>query len=212
MTVGDLYNMFLLLEMADRDEDSDFVFDPSGDGSDPLVITGVSLDEDGDVCLESDVRVGKALSARELARAMSQFDSAMTVYFVLIDASGETVLYNIKEGGTRDRLDPDLRIVSASDLAAALRSYPSGSIPHFETGTIYYTINSVYLDEYGCICLESNEIDELDNYPASMLLEEFDADPEAGVCFYDDDSGEYYGILTDSCRPGTGGDPWFKIR
>lgn len=210
MTVGDLYNMFLLLEMASKEDDSDFVFDAADGG--PLPITGVMLDEDGDVCLESDVRVEKPLSSRELADAISQYDEGKTIYFILIDENGERELYNIKDGGTKDRLDPDLKMTPSRELADILRQYPSESIPHFETGTIYFTINSVYTDEYGCLCLESNEIEELDNYPVSLILEDLEANPEAEAYLYDDEAKEYYGIHSDERRSGPEGNPWFKIR
>ena len=45
-------------------------------------------------------------------------------------------------------------------------------ILHFESGTINFTVNSIYEDGEGCICLESNEIMELDDYPVGQLLED----------------------------------------
>ena len=53
MTVEELTNIFLRLEMADKAKDSEFLFGSSEEGVDPFPITGVILDDEGDVCLES---------------------------------------------------------------------------------------------------------------------------------------------------------------
>ena len=39
--------------MADKAKDSEFLFGSSEEGVDPFPITGVILDDEGDVCLES---------------------------------------------------------------------------------------------------------------------------------------------------------------
>ena len=71
MTVEELTNIFLRLEMADKAKDSEFLFGSGEEGVDPFPITRVVLDEDGDVCLESDDRIEEGLSAAELAEAVS---------------------------------------------------------------------------------------------------------------------------------------------
>ena len=53
MTVEELTNIFLRLEMADKAKDSEFLFGSSEEGVDPFPITGVILDDEGDVCLEA---------------------------------------------------------------------------------------------------------------------------------------------------------------
>ena len=52
MTVEELTNIFLRLEIADKAKDSEFLFGSSEEGVDPFPITGVILDDEGDVCLE----------------------------------------------------------------------------------------------------------------------------------------------------------------
>ena len=95
MTVEELTNIFLRLDMAGKAEDSEFLFGSSEDGVDPFSITGVFLDEDGDVCLGSDERKEYGLSATELAEAVSVYDGNKTIYFVHIDSEGESTLFNI---------------------------------------------------------------------------------------------------------------------
>ena len=63
MTVNELTNIFLRLEMADKAKESEFLFGSSEEGVEPFPITGVIIDEDGDVCLESDDRIEEGLSA-----------------------------------------------------------------------------------------------------------------------------------------------------
>ena len=46
MTIEELTNIFLRLEMADKAKDSLFLFRSSEKGVDPFPITGVILDED----------------------------------------------------------------------------------------------------------------------------------------------------------------------
>ena len=213
MTVEELTNIFLRLDMAGKAEDSDFLFGSSEDGVDPFSITGVFLDEDGDVRLESDERKEYGLSATELAEAVSVYDGNKTIYFVHIDREGESTLFNIKDGGTKDRDSDDLRIISAKRLVEALSTFSIDAILHFESGTINFTVNSIYEDGHGCICLESNEIMELDDYPVGLLIEELSHWPEGiGVYFYDDDSREYYGIYPDEIRTDEKGDVWIKVR
>ena len=53
MTVEELTNIFLRLDMAGKAEDCDFIFGRSEDGEDPFPITGVVLDDEGDVCLDA---------------------------------------------------------------------------------------------------------------------------------------------------------------
>ena len=60
MTVEELTNIFLRLEMADKAKDSEFLFGSSEEGVEPFPITGVILDDEGDVCLESDDRMEEA--------------------------------------------------------------------------------------------------------------------------------------------------------
>lgn len=213
MTVGELVNIFLRLAMADKADDSEFLFGSGEEGVDPFPITGVSLDEDGDVCLESDSCAVQGLSARELADAVRDFEPGRTIYFVRVDGNRERLLFNIKDGGTKDRDSEDLRIIPAERLRGALEGHDADAVLHFESGTINFTVNSVYEDSRGCICLESNEIMELADYPAGLLLEELSAVPdETGVYFYDDDSKEYYGIYVDEARTDDKGDVWIKVR
>ena len=213
MTTGDLINIFLRLEMAGKDTTSDLAFDTGVDGQSPFAITGVRLDEDGDVCLESDERSGTVMSPKEIADAVLQYGSTRTVYFVSIDRDGESELFNIKDGGTKDRQSSGLQMVAVSELMDSLKGCPQDSILHFESGTINFTVNSVYTDECGCLCLESNEIMELDDYPVSMLMEELsEADLHTGVYFYDDDSREYYGIYPQELRTDDKGDVWINVR
>lgn len=213
MTANDLINIFLRLDMAGKGESSDLAFDAGKDGLSPFGITGVRLDEDGDICLESDVRVERTLNASELAEAVRAFDGEKTIYFLSIDRNGEAELYNIKDGGWRDRHDPEIKLTPAGALAELLGSFDPEKILHFESGTINFTINSVYHDEEGRFCLESNEIMELDNYPVGMVVEELHSlDPETSVYFYDDEAGEYYGIYQDECRVSEDGDIWIKAR
>lgn len=203
--------MYLRLQMAGKEGESDIVFATGADETSPLEITGVHLDEDGDVCLECDERLDTKLSPEQIADAVSGFDPDKDLYFLYTDKKGETVLYNIKDGGTIDR--DEVSVISAETFAQALEKFPSDDMLHFETGTVNYTINSVYLDDMGDLCLESNEIMELDDYPVGMIIEELrDLDPNAGVYFYDDESMEYYGILPEEYRIGKDGGPWFKIR
>ena len=106
--------------MADKAKDSEFLFGSSEEGVAPFPITGVVLDEDGDVCLESDDRMEEGLSATELAEAVSVYDGNKTIYFVHIDREGESTLFNIKDGGTKDRYSEDLRIIQTGRLIDAL--------------------------------------------------------------------------------------------
>ena len=145
MTVEELTNIFLRLEMADKAKDSEFLFGSSEEGVDPFPITGVILDDEGDVCLESDDRMEEGLSAAELAEAVSVYDGNKTIYFVHIDREGESTLFNIKDGGTIDRYSEDLRIIQAGRLIEALGEYSPESILHFESGTINFTVNSIYV-------------------------------------------------------------------
>lgn len=213
MTVRDLYNIFLRLVMASKENESEFRFDTGVEGAEPLGITAVDLDEDGDLCLECDSRCPVCMSAIELASELRKYDDSMTVYFVYINSDGDRDLYNIKDGGTRDRQSPELRMIPASDLAELLRSFDPDSIPYFESGTINFTINSVYMDEYDCFCLESNEIEELDNYTCDLLIEELSAlDDGTRVYLYEDESKEYYGIYVDEHRTDPDGNPWINVR
>lgn len=116
MTAKDLINIFLRLDMAGKGESSDLAFDAGKEGLSPFGITGVRLDEDGDICLESDVRVDRTLNASELAEAVRAFDGEKTIYFLSIGRNGEAELYNIKDGGFKDRHDPDLKLTPAGVL------------------------------------------------------------------------------------------------
>ena len=53
MTVEELTNIFLRLELADKAKDSESLFRSSEEGVDPFPITGVILDDEGDVCLDA---------------------------------------------------------------------------------------------------------------------------------------------------------------
>ena len=213
MTVEELTNIFLRLDMAGKAEDSEFLFGSSEDGVDPFPITGVFLDDDGDVCLESDERKEYGLSATELAEAVSVYDGNKTIYFVHIDREGESTLFNIKDGGTKDRNSESLRIIPAKRLVEAMSTFSIDAILHFESGTLNFTVNSIYEDAQGCVCLESNEIMELDDYPVGLLVEEISHWTEGTrIYFYDDDSKEYYGIYPDEIRTDEKGDVWIKVR
>ncbi|MCQ2159585.1 MAG: hypothetical protein MJY97_00665 [Bacteroidales bacterium] len=213
MTVGDLINMFLRLEMAEKEKESEFAFDTGREGESPFAITGVKIDEEGDICLLNDARSGQSLSAAELAEELRQFDNVKMVYFISIDRDGSSILYDIKDGGTHDRMNPDIRMVSARNLAERLKDFNPDSIPYFESGTINFTVNSVYEDEQGCLCLESNEIEELDNYTVGLLLDELSSVGEATMVYlYDDESKEYYGIYLDEYKIDQDGNPWINVR
>ena len=205
--------MFLRLEMAEKEKDSEFAFDTGREGESPFAITGVTVDEEGDICLLNDARCSQSLSAEELAMELRQFDNAKTVYFISTDKSGGSILYDIKDGGTRDRMSPEIRMVSSRDLAERLKDFNPDSIPYFESGTINYTVNSVYEDEQGCLCLESNEIEELDNYTVGLLLDELSSVVDTTpVYLYDDESKEYYGIYLDEYKTDQDGNPWINVR
>ena len=171
------------------------------------------LGDEGDVCLESYDRMEEGLSAAELAEAVSVYDGNKTIYFVHIDRKGENTLFNIKDGGTKDRYSEDLRIIQAGRLIDALGEYSPESILHFESGTINFTVNSIYEDGEGCVCLESNELMELDDYPVGLLLEDLShCSKGTGIYFFDDDSEEYYGIYPDEIRTDEKGEVWIKVR
>lgn len=213
MTVGDLYNTFLRLVMAAKEKESEFRFDTGVEGAEPLGITAVDLDEDGDVCLECDSRCPVCMSAIELAGELRKYDDSKTVYFVYVDPDGSRDLYNIKDGGTRDRHDPELRMIPASYLAELLRDFAPDSVPYFESGTINFTVNSIYMDGQDCLCLESNEIEELSNYTSGLIVEELSqVDAGTRVYLYDDESKEYYGIYVDEHRTDPDGNPWINVR
>lgn len=213
MTARDLINIFLRLQMAGKDDGSDILFESSKGDASPFAITRVYLDEDGDICLESDAREGESLSAKEIAEAVGQYEGDRTVYFVSIDEKGEGELYNIKDGGTKDRHSEDIKFITARELTSALSAFDPERVLQFESGTINFTINSVYIDSEGCLCLESNEIMELDDYPIAMILDELSAvDPDTKVLFYDDDAHEYYGIYPEELRVDDDGDVWVNVR
>lgn len=213
MTVRDLYNMFLRLVMAAKENESEFRFDTGVEGAEPLGITAVDLDEDGDVRLECDSRCPVCMSAIELAGELRKYDDSKTVFFVYIDSDGSRELYNIKDGGTRDRQSPELRMIPVSEIVGLLRGQNPDSVPYFESGTINFTVNSIYMDGHGCLCLESNEIEELDNYTSGLLVEELSQlDDDTRVYLYDDDSAEYYGIYVDEYRTDPDGNPWINVR
>lgn len=205
--------MFLRLEMAEKEKDSEFAFDTGREGESPFAITGVTVDEEGDICLLNDARCSQSLSAEELAMELRQFDNAKTVYFISTDKSGGSILYDIKDGGTRDRMSPEIRMVSSRDLTERLKGFAADSVPYFESGTINFTVNSVYEDEQGCLCLESNEIEELDNYTVGLLLDELSSVVDTTpVYLYDDESKEYYGIYLDEYKTDQDGNPWINVR
>ena len=213
MTARALVNIFLRLQMAGKEDGSDILFDSGREGESPFGITGIYLDEDGDICLESDARTSRALSAKEIAEAVRQYEEDRTVYFVSIDEKGEGELFNIKDGGTKDRHSKELRFILVHELVAFLSGQDPDGILHFESGTINFTVNSVYVDDEGCLCLESNEIMELDDYPVAMLLDELSSvSQDTKVVFYDDDSKEYYGIYPDEHRVDKAGDIWVNVR
>ena len=205
--------MFLRLVMAAKENESEFRFDTGVEGAEPLGITAVDLDEDGDVRLECDSRCPVCMSAIELAGELRKYDDSKTVFFVYIDSDGSRELYNIKDGGTRDRQSPELRMIPVPELVELLRGQNPDSVPYFESGTINFTVNSIYMDEHGCLCLESNEIEELDNYTSGLLVEELSQlDADIRVYLYDDDSAEYYGIYVDEHRTEPDGNPWINVR
>lgn len=71
----------------------------------------------------------------------------------------------------------------------------------------------MYEDEQGCLCLESNEIEELDNYTVGLLLDELSSVGEATMVYlYDDESKEYYGIYLDEYKTDQDGNPWINVR
>ena len=43
-------------------------------------------------------------------------------------------------------------MIAASELMDCLKECPQGSTLHFESGTLNFTVNSVYTDECGCLC------------------------------------------------------------
>jgi len=205
--------------MAEKDESSDLAFVDSKGGASPFGITGVYLDEDGDICLECDEREPNTLNVKQLAEKVMAFDGDRTIYFISVDKDGNRDTYNIKDGGFSDRHDPEIRMIDVATLTDALSSFNGDQVLHFESGTVNFTINSIYIDEDDCLCLESNEIMELDDYPTGLILEELQdlqaqgiITPDTLVYFYDDDSKEYYGIYTTDYRLGKEGAPWIKVR
>lgn len=213
MTAADLTNIFLRLQMAGKEGESDFLFDAGRRADAPFAITGIYLDDDGDICLESDERARKHLSASEIAEAVSSFDPGKTIYFVTIDKNGNGDLYNIKDGGTYDRHSPELRPVRACDLNDLLKTVDPTATFHLESGTINFTINAIYTDDEGCLILESNEIEELADYTADLVMEELSqCPPDTKVIFLDDEASEYYGLYLEEHRTDESGDLWVKAR
>ena len=120
---------------------------------------------------------------------------------------------SISNGGTKDRNSESLRIITAGRFIELLGKFAPEAILHFESGTINFTVNSIYEDGHGCICLESNEIMELDDYPVGMIVEDLShCSKDTGIYFYDDDSKEYYVIYPDEIRTDEKGDVWIKVR
>lgn len=222
MIIQDLLDIILRLRMAGKEGESDILFDSGDPEAAPLRINGVYLDEDGDLCLESDERKGEGLSISDIADVISMYDRNTVVYFLSVSRKGEKILFNIKDGGTRDLCDPELRKIPVSMLHEALSAFDGNVRLHFESGSINFTINSVYLDGDGNVCLESNEVMELDDYIIGDLLDELSPLSSvsydhgtlraARVYFYDDDSGEYYGIYPDEVRTDADGEVWIKVR
>lgn len=197
--------------MAQKCETSEIVFDAGKDAESPFGITGIHMAEDGDICLEEDERISQTMTISEMAEAVENFDPGKDIYFVSIDGKGEKLLYNIKDGGSPDRHYP--RMVQAAYLKEILTRYDAEKVFHLESGTINFTINAIYTDDEGCLCLESNEIEELADYTIGLIIEELSqcAD-DTPVYFYDDEAREYYGIYSDEARTDKIGDLWIKAR
>lgn len=212
MIIQDLLDIILRLRMADKERSSDILFD-CGAADGIFRINSVYLDEDGDLCLESTMDPDKGVTISEIAETIAQYDRGTTVYFLLVGPDGEKTIFNIKDGGTPDKDSPELKLIRVGRFREAIQGLAPGSCLHLESGSINFTVNSVYFDDDGLVCLESNEIMELDDYLIGDLLEELaPLEDTQRIYFYDDDSQEYYGIYPDELRLDAQGDVWIKIR
>ena len=62
------------------------------------------------------------MSATELAEAVSVYDGNKTIYFVHIDREGESTLFNIKDGGTKDRNSEGQREQESTSMMTTRRN------------------------------------------------------------------------------------------
>lgn len=97
MTVGELYDIFLCQLKAKEDNEGKFLLDTGIEGTAPLAITSVELDQNSDVCVECDSRCPSGLGALGFAHELRQFDGSKKVYFVKIAADGTRSLCDIKD-------------------------------------------------------------------------------------------------------------------
>ena len=98
MTVGELYDIFLSQVKEKEDNEGKFLFDTGIEGTAPLAITSVELDQNSDVCVECDSRCPSGLGALGFAHELRQFGDSKKVYFVKIAADGTRSRCDIKDG------------------------------------------------------------------------------------------------------------------
>lgn len=88
--------MFLSQIKEKEDNEGKFLYDTGIEGTAPLAITSMELDQEGDVCLECDSRCPSGLGALGFAHELRKFDDSKNVYFVKIGAAGSRSLFEIK--------------------------------------------------------------------------------------------------------------------
>ena len=88
--------MFLSQIKEKEDNEGKFLYDTGIEGTAPLAITSMELDQEGDVCLECDSRCPSGLGALGFAHELRKFDDSKNVYFVKIGADGTRSLFEIK--------------------------------------------------------------------------------------------------------------------
>jgi len=72
MTASDLINIFLRLEMGGKASESELAFDSGADGQTPFSITGIHLDEDGDL---------QIIRSNELLMCLGQYSPDVVLHF-----------------------------------------------------------------------------------------------------------------------------------
>lgn len=193
--------------MADKDNDMEYAFQV---GERICGITRVFLDEYGDLMLEADDTQREYLSVRDVRCELEKYDPNQDVFFSVLNAEGIGELHYIKEGGTNE-ITVDV-LINCGELLSVLQANINAKILRLQCGTINFTINSIYLDDYGHICLESNEYEELDDYSVAMIAEALaDEGTDFNVYFLDSEAGDYYLINLSTARVDDKGDMWLDI-
>lgn len=208
MTAGDIINQCLRMALADKDSDLEYAFQV---GERVCGIVRVYLDEYGDLMLEADDSEREYLSVKELRCELEKYDASQDVFFSVLNAEGKGELYYIKEGGSRE-VSEDV-LVDCCELKSVLESNITANILRLRCGTINFTINSIYMDDDGHLCLESNEYEELDDYTVPMIVEELSSTgDDSQVYFYDQEAEDYYCILLGEATMDEKGDLWLDIQ